>query len=113
MKRLRHDYTAEQLDRGEWMDFHPCSGHRRRGGSFSTPLPSQPAAEFEASLGFYWYHGCYGDGVTWPRIGDGQPRRKGDPYPAHWDFDPYTGEKLVKHVALPMPRPFLTGWEVD
>ena len=114
MKRLRHDHTPEQMDRGEWMLFHPVTGAAARGGSFTTPLPSQPTAMFDADTECYWYWGCYGLSVTEARIGDGRSRRRGDPYPGHWLFDPYTGKRLLCYCTPPAPvvRP-RTGWELD
>ncbi len=79
MKReLHRDYTAEQVDRGEGMIFHPHSG--------------RPIREYVYDVWRNQYHYI---GAYLSRIGRGACLRAGDPYPDHWVYDPLTGEALV------------------
>ena len=86
-RTLPRSYTAEELDHGEGMSFHPDN--------------AEPFVELEFIQSKHRY--CFAPGIyNWmahdrwllARIGDGQNHQVGDPYPAHWQFDPFTGERL-------------------
>lgn len=89
---LPYDYSAKELDMGLRMQWHPIE-HLR--------LVDDLGHRLWDAFGF-----CHGTGtliwsigekqVELPRIGDGHPRQAGDPYPEHWVFDPFTGERLEK-----------------
>lgn len=85
VRPLPRDYTAEEMDRGEGMQFHPTVG--------------EPNTEL-SSLDYDEGQRCYVERLgpeskfTHSAIGDGQAHRKGDPYPHHWAFDPWLGDHL-------------------
>src|SRR3989338_1021075 len=101
-------YTAKQLNRAEGMTFHPLSGEL-----LST-------LEFSDS-GCVWCRSIFVLRTGWenqepPReylkciTGGKKLYAVGDPYPRHWRFDPFTGERLrfgsgeqamVQHSSLP------------
>ena len=87
IRYFARDYTADQLDRGEEINFNPhCDG------GLSDKLRSHYNAERHQF--YYPGGGCSMSPSYMPRIGDGTDKRKGDPYPSHWLFDPLTGEFL-------------------
>lgn len=89
------DYTVDQLDRAEGMHFHPCDN---MGGLDMTDR--EHTHYDEESHTFYQIGGGWGTlTFTRPRISDGTTKKKGDPYPAHWTFDPFTGELLQRHFS--------------
>ena len=91
---LPRDYTAEEMDRGEDMDFHPCSGFPHAGGTSRGTFGSPYVHRFKI------FEVCRS-------IGDGCEHRKGDSYLVHWKFDPFTGQSLE-------PRRSSGGlWEQD
>ncbi len=82
-KVLLQDRTADELDRGVGMRFHPVTGVEiSRYHSFSTE-----AHEYYIRSGWANCGNIHAD-----RIGDGGGRSAGDSYLKHWLFDPYTGE---------------------
>lgn len=87
MKTIPRDYTSEELERGEGMVFHPLTGN-----ALSILIWSENLHEFFHPAWyeiFPWWCGLQG------KIGAGRALRAGDPYPDHWKFDPYSGEKLI------------------
>lgn len=90
------DYTVDQLDRGEEIQFHPCrdggTPYCRSPWSFSAKLHSHYDAERREF--YYPGGGCSMSPSYMPRISDGTDKKRGDPYPSHWLFDPFTGEFL-------------------
>lgn len=90
-KFLPRDYTAVQMDRGEGMKYHPhdCRILKEKEGSLEF-IKSEAAYCFQPGIYKWMAH------ERWllPRIGNGKPHRAGDPYPAHWRFCPFTGERL-------------------
>jgi len=106
-RELSRDYTAEEMDRGEGMLYHPAA---RRGTSYSPHLINglkyvDAAKVFRRppDLGALMENpGADASKIDWghlERIGDGSPHRAGNPYPKHWIYDPYSGERL------PVPLP--------
>ena len=83
---LPFDYSVYQLDRGHGMRYHPIEWY---------PLEKLP---FDEST--YLFPCFKGDPrnpqrvLPLSRIGDGEPHSAGDPYLAHWKYDPFTGEIL-------------------
>lgn len=81
---LPRDYSAEELDEGAGMAFHPHNGCK-----FDMWYDLQGKN--------YYYDVIRGWGqvlvnvVHLPPIGDGRDHRAGDPIPEHWLFDPYVG----------------------
>ncbi len=94
-KKFHRPHDAEELNRGEGMDVHPVSGeplrfmifdarekhfiHLTSRGAWNdspdeTPLP--PIVPADTSYG------------------------PGDPFPSHWEFDPYTGKPLSAKEAV-------------
>lgn len=82
---LPRDYSAEEMDRGEGMEFHPDDG---------TVLG---ALSFSSEVGCFFCLG-YWSADYLERISDGKSHRMGAPYPQHWRFDPFTGESLDEPV---------------
>lgn len=84
------DYTVDQLDRAESMRWHPCDNRHMQ-----TRICEYVGYDEEKSQ-FYRIHGTVGHKyfTLRPRISDGKDKKKGDPYPAHWTVDPFTGESL-------------------
>ncbi len=87
-------YTAKELNEGMDMKVHPITGR------VLTSL-----LYWESKAQFYWYRArpqmgwseIEYDRILQGRIGTGKARYEiGYPYPAHWRFDPFTGEKLEK-----------------
>ena len=78
---FRQSYLWYELNRGRDMRFHPENG--RSFGSF----------HFDRSLG-QWFELGYWDSDYFPCISEGKNIVPGDPYPSHWRFDPWTGERL-------------------
>ena len=86
VRRLRRDYSAAELDEGEGMTFHPVTG---------IPFAGSGYWYSDEYREYYIRSGWAGLGnLPQGRIGDGQLRSAGDPYPPHWLFDPFTGKKL-------------------
>ena len=86
---LPRDFTAEEMDRGEGMTFHPCSltRNRRRMEDFQY--------DFENKIHFFTSNWLGSVGrYDRPRIGTGQDCKAGEPFPDHWVQDPWTGETL-------------------
>ena len=117
MRTLPRNYSLLELDRGDDMLFHPCTGRPRpQEGlvpefrfcflSFDEP----PRRHYTVAVATYkqWsFYGCYcsyqgGSSKEWRRIGDGRDRQKGDPFLDHWQYDPFTGEKLFDYMELEM-----------
>lgn len=82
-------YTAKQLNRGEGMVFHPLTGER-----LSRLMYYRSRGTF-ARVIFIWDDSAPALVRYRRQIGE---RRKlyayGDPYPSHWQYDPWTGERL-------------------
>ena len=89
MKVLPRNYTLHELDQGQGMAFHPVTG---KGLEYYRNFP-HGFDEEEHCFSFRTGWGGYGT-LHLPRIGDGKPRKEGDPYLDHWTFDPFTGESL-------------------
>jgi hypothetical protein len=89
--KLPWDFSANALDNGVGMNFHPVTGVDRVANSFGCGVGFVRFNGFDPeTCRFYIYEGY--DMYTYlPRIGDGKPRSTGDPYPEHWRFDPFTG----------------------
>ena len=89
MKILTRDFTADELDEGIGMAFHPVIG---KGLDYYRHYPHGYDADEHQ---FKFRTGWGGCGILHlPRIGDGKSRQKDDQYPEHWKFDPYTGVAL-------------------
>ena len=82
---LGRGYSAEELDRGEGMTYHPDYG--------------LPLSLFEYDDE---HHQFRGHSDLLDRIGCSLFCSKGDPYPQHWNFDPFSGA-LIR-------IDFLFGW---
>jgi hypothetical protein len=94
------DYTADELDRGEGMKFHPCANDH---GSRYVVLPFEPGVDGfrDGKHHYHWIAGYDPQQRRFRtkrehlvRISDGKNVKKGDPYPEHWMTDPFTGEWL-------------------
>lgn len=92
MKTLPRDYTAEEMDRGEGMNFHPVCRL-----AFEELEYDEESGRFFRRMGLFgpFNLALYGPGVEeviiiYSRIGDGKDHAKGDPYPRHWVTDPWT-----------------------
>jgi len=95
MKRLLPiGFTAEELDRGEHMRFHPVAGEPRVGEVFGRGANCGMADHYDEESHRFVIYGGYDMWASLPRIGDGQQRSVGDLYPEHWNFDPWMGEQL-------------------
>jgi hypothetical protein len=85
---LKRVYTAKQMIRGEGMTFHPVTGERLKRLTFV------PADGVFARVFFP----AYADPIVLRRRRQIGERQKlypyGSPYPSHWRFDPWTGERL-------------------
>jgi hypothetical protein len=93
------DYTAEQIDRAEEMQFHPCRDGTNPIRGIRSPWKFSPAdrpPHYDEKRHEFYYlgGGCSMSSSYMPRIGDGMDKKKGDPYPSHWLFDPFTGDFL-------------------
>ena len=80
-------YTAKQLNRGEEMIYHPVTGERLKhltflhDGVFAIVIEPPYAAPLVLR--------------RLRQIGERQKLYAyGSPYPRHWQFDPWTGERL-------------------
>ncbi len=79
------DYSVEQLDKGIDMQFHPHTGE----------LLSD--LKFDATIFFHVTSPVGWGEAEWERrerISNGGPCSAGDPYPVHWQYDPWTGKTL-------------------
>ena len=99
---LPFDCSAEQMDQGHGMRYHPCFlGRDGRLHQLHIDL------HFAKEKGKFYRQVDRGEPMVtdvWcDRIGDGHPRSAGDPYPEHWLVCPFTGE------ALTPPRPEVPG----
>jgi hypothetical protein len=90
------DYTCQDLDLGKSMSFHPVRGVAL---AKLTLLAEAPAVYFLIGEGFL------------PRISEEVDVRAGDPFPAHWLFHPFTGQRLVREQTSSSKVPM--GWEWD
>lgn len=89
-KVFKRVFTAKQLNRGEGMTFHPVTGERlsrlvyyKSRGAFALVMELWLCSPF--IIGFR------------RQIGERQKLYAyGDPYPSHWEFDPWTRESLRK-----------------
>ncbi len=108
MKTLLGDYTVLELDRGDEIQFHPCTGRRRLNEEYFCAYPNSshdfavfcPAEHTYVSSQKKWpdVNSYYDE--DWPRIGDGTPCAEGDNYLPHWLYDPYTGVPLFDAAKL-------------
>lgn len=89
---LPSDFTASEMDRGDGMKFHPCTGDRLIQGEVSRDSGLDRFGSFEN--GCYVIYGGYGMYRTLPRIGDGCEHKAGEPFLGHWSYNPFTGEEL-------------------
>ena len=92
-------YTAEDLDRGCGMIWHPLTKH-----SMAEVLEMR----FDEDRQEYYFLRCMGfaDGYIGfepvpmreylGKIGDGKSHARGSPYPKHWKFDPFTCQELSR-----------------
>lgn len=103
MSVLRRDYTAEDLDRGVEMTFHPTNGVHLH----ELQLSDETREFLYEAAEILWDHG-YPPWYPLPRIGDGHVHAKGESYLLHWKFDPWTGASL-----LPTVRELPTAWFLD
>lgn len=89
---VRH-YTAKQLNRGEGMTYHPASGKQL---SDLVYVKSKERFCHCIELTRLWFDFDDRYERIWQeRIGTGRKEYfSGDPFPKHWRFDPWTGEKL-------------------
>lgn len=86
---FERDYSTDELDLGVGMVCHPCNGHAMDNLHFLSTSRSFYLSVPEG--GWDW------DPPTsyFPRISEGKGVRIGDPYPAHWQWDPYSGTPLL------------------
>ena len=96
MNTLPREYSVEALKRGEGMTFHPMTGNVLALLVWSENLQEYfHPAWYEI---FPWWCGLQG------KIALDIALPAGSPYPAHWKFDPFTGERLqgedASHIFL-------------
>ncbi len=85
---FEQEMSVQELDEGRGMVFHPQYGKQAQ----LRDLLYDPA-----KLQFYVENtGAWSRGTRkyLDRIGDGKNYRAGDRYLPHWEFCPYTGEKI-------------------
>lgn len=89
---VRH-YTAKQLNRGEGMTYHPASGKQLSDLAY---VKSKERFCHYIELTRLWFDLDDRYECIWQeRIGTGRKEHfPGDPFPKHWQFDPWTGKKL-------------------
>lgn len=97
-RRLPRDYSAQQLERGRGMTCHPVCG-----------MPLVECVYDPQRQRFFRVSVLDGCRYALDRIGDGRDHDEGDRYPRHWNYDPYTGERL-KPLK---PCPPCGGWVMD
>jgi hypothetical protein len=102
IKYFDRDYTADELDRGKDMKFHPCYCDID-GRVLIDDDKYDPASAFFQYFGHkyceeshqFFLPGGWGTCTTFlPRISTSADVHRGDPYPTHWDCDPFNGELL-------------------
>lgn len=107
------DYTAEELDRGDGMRYHPVYFEDPTYMDHATIMsvgyrillrgvPRDPIHAFYEIEGYDYcpafrqfvllVDGCIAQAC--PRISQKRDVRKGDPYPNHWNYDPFSGADL-------------------
>lgn len=89
---LPFNFTVDEMDRGDGMKFHPCTGDRLIQGRVSRGSELDRMGSFEN--GSYTIYGGYGMYRSLPRISDEKDHKAGEPYLGHWSYDPFTGEEL-------------------
>ena len=104
-RRLPTDFQVSDMNRGKSMFYHPVTGDEIKTLRIrfrKTPCIRRPTyGEWNQWTGdivtggevIYDAHLLKGKEKL-PRIGDGAKHKEGEPYPAHWIFDPWTGERL-------------------
>lgn len=106
-RKLPMWFSASEMNQGKEMFFHPLTGDSLNSlllKSWSEPCIGYPSVGdwgqardlSRPYLSSQTHYGQYfqKEGERLPLIGDGKDRKKGDPYPEHWRFDPFTGEEL-------------------
>ncbi len=91
---LKVSYSAELMDRGRGMVFHPVDGKSLTEAPFNSDFQyDSDQSQYFAQSNPHW-DGTEGSRYYYHRIGDGSDYSAGDFYPNHWIFDPYTGKTL-------------------
>jgi len=88
------DCTAEEMDKGFGMKYHPVSG------DYPKPLDKLRFDEAKQMFAFQ------DSNMFFPRIGDGEEHSAGMRYLHHWSYCPFTGEPLFdlsKNYAFRAP----------
>lgn len=91
---LLRDYTAEEMDRGEGMEFHPLCGIELRNLTYDPE--SRKFSYAIRPLGLRRQRAL----MVCGRISGGHCWSVGEPFPSLWVFDPYTGEKIGMRESL-------------
>jgi hypothetical protein len=84
--RFDRSWAVFQLDRGDGMKVHPVTGESLKSLSFN---------------GYLFYIAIHRGGWDYDcehryreRISEGRDVQKGEGFPSHWRYDPYTGQPL-------------------